>query len=43
MLEYQNLFTRVQIRTAPEPGLPIENGDNRVGTGCVLRTRRQVR
>ena len=29
MLEYQNLFTRVQIRTAPDPGLPLENS---VGT-----------
>ena len=25
MLEYQNLFTRVQIRTAPDPGLPMPN------------------
>jgi len=24
MLEYQNLFTRVQVRTAPDPGLPID-------------------
>jgi photosynthetic reaction center M subunit len=24
MLEYQNLFSRVQVRTAPDPGLPID-------------------
>lgn len=24
MLEYQNLFNRVQIRTTPDPGMPIE-------------------
>ena len=24
MLEYQNIFTRVQVRTAPDPGLPID-------------------
>ena len=23
MLEYQNLFSRVQVRTAPDPGLPV--------------------
>ncbi|MDX2183487.1 MAG: photosynthetic reaction center subunit M [Gemmatimonadaceae bacterium] len=36
MLEYQNLFTRVQVRTQPEPGLPIEDslsGMNRFGKG----------
>jgi photosynthetic reaction center M subunit len=33
MLEYQSLFTRVQIRTLPDPGLPIENGDERFGKG----------
>lgn len=34
MLEYQNLFTRVQIRTAPDPGLPIdETFGQRYGTG----------
>ena len=34
MLEYQNLFTRVQVRTVPEPGLPIdESTGTRVGTG----------
>ena len=33
MLEYQSLFTRVQIRTVPDPGLPIENGDERFGKG----------
>ena len=33
MLEYQNLFTRVQIRTAPDPGIPIEGAENRLGSG----------
>jgi len=34
MLEYQNLFTRVQVRTAPEPGLPIDMSTGaRYGTG----------
>lgn len=34
MLEYQNLFTRVQIRTAPDPGIPIdESTGERYGTG----------
>jgi photosynthetic reaction center M subunit len=33
MLEYQNLFTRVQVRTVPEAGIQIENADNRMGTG----------
>ncbi|MBA3917342.1 MAG: photosynthetic reaction center subunit M [Gemmatimonadaceae bacterium] len=34
MLEYQNLFTRVQIRTAPDPGIPIdESTGQRYGTG----------
>jgi len=34
VLEYQNLFTRVQIRTAPDPGLPIdESTGQRYGTG----------
>jgi photosynthetic reaction center M subunit len=36
MLEYQNLFTRVQVRTQPEPGLPIPDslsGMNRFGKG----------
>ena len=34
MLEYQNLFTRVQIRTAPDPGIPIdESTGQRYGKG----------
>ncbi len=34
MLEYQNLFTRVQVRTVPEAGLPIEDSPGgRLGTG----------
>lgn len=33
MLEYQNLFTRVQVRTVPEAGIAIEHADNRIGTG----------
>jgi photosynthetic reaction center M subunit len=34
MLEYQNLFTRVQVRTAPDPGLPIDEGlGMRIGKG----------
>jgi photosynthetic reaction center M subunit len=34
MLEYQNLFTRVQIRTAPDAGLPIdETFGQRYGKG----------
>jgi photosynthetic reaction center M subunit len=34
MLEYQNLFTRVQVRTAPDPGLPIdETFGQRYGKG----------
>jgi photosynthetic reaction center M subunit len=34
VLEYQNLFTRVQIRTAPDPGIPIdESTGQRYGTG----------
>ncbi len=34
MLEYQNLFTRVQIRSAPDPGLPIdETFGQRYGKG----------
>ncbi len=34
MLEYQNLFTRVQVRTVPETGLPIEDSPGlRVGSG----------
>ncbi len=34
MLEYQNLFTRVQIRTAADPGLPIDDSTgDRIGTG----------
>ena len=34
MLEYQNLFTRVQVRTVPEAGIPIEDSPGgRVGTG----------
>jgi len=34
MLEYQNLFTRVQIRHAPDAGLPIdETFGQRYGTG----------
>lgn len=38
MLEYQNLFTRVQVRTAPDPGLPIENSSGgRVGKGGFSR------
>jgi photosynthetic reaction center M subunit len=34
MLEYQSLFTRVQIRTIPDPGIPIENGEERFGSGA---------
>jgi photosynthetic reaction center M subunit len=37
MLEYQNLFTRVQVRTAPDPGLSIENVEGRVGKGGFSR------
>ena len=33
MLEYQNLFTRVQVRHAPDPGLPIPTPQYRVGKG----------
>ena len=34
MLEYQNLFTRVQVRTEPDPGIPIdESTGSRFGTG----------
>jgi photosynthetic reaction center M subunit len=35
MLEYQNIFTRVQVRTAPDPGIPIDlsTGD-RIGKGA---------
>ncbi len=35
MLEYQNLFTRVQVRHAADPGLPIDMGATgaRYGTG----------
>jgi photosynthetic reaction center M subunit len=34
VLEYQNLFTRVQIRTAPDPGIPIdESTGQRYGKG----------
>jgi len=34
VLEYQNLFTRVQIRTVPDPGIPIdESTGQRYGTG----------
>jgi photosynthetic reaction center M subunit len=34
MLEYQNLFTRVQVRTVPETGIPIEDSPGgRLGTG----------
>ncbi len=35
MLEYQNLFTRVQVRHAPDPGIPIDMGATgaRYGTG----------
>ena len=36
MLEYQNLFTRVQVRTAPEGGLPIDTRTGqRYGTGTL--------
>jgi len=38
MLEYQNLFTRVQVRTAPDPGLPIEGSTGgRAGKGGFSR------
>jgi photosynthetic reaction center M subunit len=37
MLEYQNLFSRVQVRTLPDPGLPIEGAASRVGTGGFSR------
>ena len=34
MLEYQNLYTRVQVRTVPETGIPIEDSPGgRLGTG----------
>ena len=33
MLEYQNIFTRVQVRTVPDPGLPIPNAEERLGKG----------
>ena len=34
MLEYQNLFTRVQVRTAPDPGIPIDTSTGwRIGKG----------
>ncbi|MFN8878332.1 MAG: photosynthetic reaction center subunit M [Gemmatimonadota bacterium] len=36
MLEYQNIFTRVQVRTQPEAGLPIPDslmGPGRLGKG----------
>jgi photosynthetic reaction center M subunit len=34
MLEYQNLFTRVQVRAAPDPGLPIDTSTgSRLGKG----------
>jgi photosynthetic reaction center M subunit len=38
MLEYQNLFTRVQVRHAPDPGLPVRMGITgaRYGTGFFL-------
>ncbi len=38
MLEYQNLFTRVQVRHAPDPGLPVEMGITgaRYGKGFFL-------
>lgn len=38
MLEYQNLFTRVQVRNAPDPGLPVPEsltGPGRIGGGSV--------
>ena len=32
MAEYQNIFTRVQVRAAPATGIPVDNGDyERVG------------
>ncbi|WP_306519655.1 photosynthetic reaction center subunit M [Gemmatimonas sp.] len=35
MLEYQNLFTRVQVRTVPEAGLPLDDSPGgRLGTGA---------
>jgi photosynthetic reaction center M subunit len=34
MLEYQNLFTRVQVRTVPDPGLPLDDSPGgRAGSG----------
>jgi len=29
MLDYQNLFTQVQVRTVPDPGVPIPDAENR--------------
>ena len=29
MLEYQNLYTRVQVRTAPDWGVPIDQREHR--------------
>lgn len=38
MLEYQNLFTRVQVRTAPDPGLSIgDDTSARAGKGGFSR------
>ncbi|MBP9200275.1 MAG: photosynthetic reaction center subunit M [Gemmatimonadales bacterium] len=35
MLEYQNIFTRVQVRTTPDPGLPIDTSTgDRLGKGA---------
>jgi len=33
MIEYQDFFNRTQVRTEPEPGLPVENEQNREGKG----------
>ncbi len=30
MAEYQNLFTQVQVRHAPDPGVPVSDGENRI-------------
>ncbi len=34
MAEYQNIFTRVQVRAVASPGIPVQNGDyERAGKG----------
>jgi photosynthetic reaction center M subunit len=36
MLEYQNLFTRVQVGHAPDPGLPIDDHRRALRQGVFL-------